>query len=404
MQLNQTGLRSLPILLFLVVSTGSNADEADAFNFFVGSNVVYDNNVFRLSPDINTQAYLGTGRRSDTTYTEFVGGSFDKLIGRQRVKLSGTLNTARFDYFSQLNNNGGNARAELDYTFTDDLTGTVGKEHTRALAGYRDQSAPVRNIQNNDGDFLTVDMRLQPILHLEGSIRHAAVSYGALTSKAVDNTIDAYSLAFRFTPASGNTLALRNTWTKGDYPNQQFIAGSTVDNSFDQIDTALEANYQATGASRLSAVLGRTERTHPNVPERNFSGFTGNAAWDWTPSGKTSLTARIRREIGAQDDQFSSYVLTDAVSLVAGWAVTAKTSFRLNAERASRDFLGDPQSAISGIPTRHDIQDMYGLTATYMPNRTLVLSLSANREKRSSNYPYVPYTDTNYMLNAQFSF
>ena len=47
---------------------------------------------------------------------------------------------------------------------------------------------------------------------------------------------------------------------------------------------------------------------------------------------------------------------------------------------------------------------MYGLTATYMPNRTLVLSLSANREKRSSNYPYVPYTDTNYMLNAQFSF
>lgn len=403
MQPNQPFWQALPVL-FLLIAPGVGADEADAFNFFAGANAVRDENVFRLAPGTSAQAAFGSERRSDVIRTTFVGGSFDKLIGRQRLKLDMTLNSVQFEHYSQLDNNGGHVNGELDWRLTDDLTGSVGKNRNRSMPGYRDQRTLVRNILVVDNEFVTADLRLQPSWHLESTASKVTSSNSAQANQPSNSTIDAYSLGIRYTPVSGNYIGLRNTWSKGRYPNLQFVSGALVDNGFSQDDAALEASWALTGASRLGGVLAYTERTHENVPQRNFSGFTGNATWDWVPTGKLSMVTRIRREIGAQNDLLSSYALTDAYSLTSTWAPSAKTSLRLNYERAKRSFLGDPVAALSSIPKRHDKLDILSLTAIYQPTQSLSLSMSITNEKRDSNYASFAYEDNIVMANVQLTF
>jgi len=403
MRSNQPCWCALPVLLFLV-SPGANADQADALNFFVGTSAVHDENIFRLSPGVSAQGIFGSDQRSDNIYTTFIGGSLDKLIGRQRLKMDATLNNVRFEHFSQLNNNGGNLGASLYWTLTDDLTGSLDKSRTRAMPGYRDQRTPVKNMQTVDNEFFTADLRVQPSWHLEGVVNQISSSNSAQVNQTTNSTMDAYSLGVRYTPLSGNYIGLKNTWSKGQYPNFQFVAGSLVDNGFNQDDAALEAGWTLSGISKISAVLAHTERTHRNVPERNFSGWTGNFSWDWALTGKLFMVTRIRREIGAQNDLLASYALTEAYSLTPTWTPTAKTSLRLNFEQAKRKFLGDPVAALNSLPKRNDTQKTLSLTATYQASQSLVLSLSATKETRDSNYANYSYKDNILMANAQFNF
>ncbi|AXS80122.1 XrtB/PEP-CTERM-associated polysaccharide biosynthesis outer membrane protein EpsL [Dechloromonas sp. HYN0024] len=403
MHSNPPRWRTLPLLLLLLAS-GVSADEADAFNIFGGSTVVFDDNIFRLAPGTSAKAVFGTDQRSDVIRTSFVGGSFDKLIGRQRLKLDMTLNSVNFSRFSQLNNTGGNISGAVNWQLTDDLTGTVGKSRNRSMPGYRDQRTLVKNILSVDNEYLNADLRLQPSWHLEAMTSQVASSYSAEANKISNNTVDSYTLGVRYTPASGNYIRLKNTWSTGQYPNQQFVSGALVDNGFSQTDAALEMLWVPSGASRLNGLLAHTERTHQNVPQRNFSGWTGNASWAWSLTGKLTMVSSFRREIGAQNELLSSYALTDAYNLASIWTPSTKTSVRLSYERATRNFLGDPVAVLSFLTKRSDKIETFSLTASYQPFRNLNLSLSAIQEKRESNYANLNYDDNILMGSAQYTF
>lgn len=393
-----------PFFLLTICCSAGWADESDPLNLLAGVSVLKDDNLFRLSPGTNTQAVTGSNQRSDTITTEYVGGSYDKTYGRQRIRLEATVNAVHFERFSQLDNNGGNLQGTLSWTLSDRLTGTAGKSRTRALTSYRDLRTPVRNIQTNDADFATGDLRLNPSLHLEGSVRHSETDNSATVNAASNSSAEIYSLGLRFTPSSGNYIALRNTWTSGHYPNRQIFAGSTIDNGYTQTDSGLEAAWQVNGVSRLSGAIAWTERSHRNVPQRNFSGWTGNLGWDWVPTGKVAVNSRLRREVGAQDDLLASYVVVEAFSLAGNWYPTAKTSLKANYEYMKRDYLGDPIAVLAFLPKRHETIDQRSISASYAPMRNLLFSVALANEKRFSNYAGYPYEDTNISATAQFGF
>ena len=138
----------------------------------------------------------------------------------------------------------------------------------------------------------------------------------------------------------------------------------------------------------------------------DFRGPTARLVYDWTPTGKTTVSLVLRRDIGPepQDNLNASFVATSAASIAAVSAVSPKISVRGFAEWRKRELGGDAivsDSALRNPTYTH----YYTLTGTWTPERSLLFSINLGHETRTGNNPGYPnYDDDIVSANVQFSF
>lgn len=392
----------LPLLLFAAPAC---ADQADAFNFSVGGTRSHDDNVFRLSSTTNAQAVIGSSERGDTINSQFVSGSFNKLVGRQQLSVDLNLTDTRYDRFTFLDYKGGSAKGAFNWRLTDIVSGSIGKTRTRNLYGFGDFRSPVQNIVTTDSEYANLDLWLDPDWHLEGSLRRNTAKNGSALNRSSDSTTDIVTTGVRYTPRSGSSVLLRAITTEGKYPNLVFVSGSQTDNSYSQKDIGFDFSWLATGQSRFTGTLNQTSREHRNVKERDFTGVTGGAGWEWMPTGATSMLLRWRRDLGGiGGDPLASYIVTDVTTLRLNWTPTAKLMVSAVYEQRDRNYAGDPVAILDRLEKRRDRQEMLNLGVSYQLDSSLLLSANLVRDQRQSNYAGMPYLATTRSLTAQFSF
>lgn len=396
--------RFLCLILLLSCTAPAYADEADAFNFFVGSNVTRDDNVFRLAPDSNTEIIPGSKARADTITMTYAGGSFKKQLGRQRVWMDVNLNQSRYDLFSFLNFDGGSGAAGWDWRLGNLLSGRMGTTYSRQMAGFADLRRTVQNLYDDEAEYASIDFMMHPDWHLESEARHSTRTFDNAANQASNTITDQWKLGVRYTPRDGSFLLLRAITVDGRLPNQQVIGSVRIDNSYEQSELGIEFGTSLNGLSRISGLLAEVRREHQNVPERDFRGLVGNIGWDWAVTGKTTLSGKLRREIGATNDLQSSYILTDGINLGMSWQPTAKITARLNYDRAYRDYAGDPFRELAGLQDRSDRVDSLSLSVNYQVMTSLSLSFNLTRSERESNVPTLPFVATSAMIGAQIAF
>jgi hypothetical protein len=228
-------------------------------------------------------------------------------------------------------------------------------------------------------------------------------SHSAAANSVGDSRVRTGELGMRHVPGTGNEIGLRWRRSFGDYPNQQIIGPFAVDNSYVEDSIDLNGSWQPSGASGLTGYLGRARRSHAELPGRDYLGRVGSLAWNWTVSGKTSISAAARRSLDTEGDINASYAITDSVSLRASWAPTAKIAVQGSLERRWRDYQGDPLTVV-GVPARQELYDTVGLNASYAPLRDLRLSIGLLSEKRDSNIPGKDYRTNQANAAVQFTF
>lgn len=404
--------KSCPLGAALVVLTltpaGALADEADAINWTAGINWMQDDNVFRLTPNANTQAILGTNSRSDTARITFLGLNVDRTYSRQRFKLDTRVNTVDYERFSFLDYRGGNLTARWDWAFSDRITGYISKYRSRSLSGFADLRSPVQSINTYDNLSFQVNLKVGADWMI-GAGRLESTSENSSNQAVTSNTdIDECWLLLRYLRPAGGNITLRAATLEGTNPNRQLVLGQRIDNSYTQDNVSAEVDYPITGQSSVNATLGHSKRTHRELPSRDFSGATGNLGWTWQASGKTALTARVARAIGAQADLLSSYAVTDTMALSPIWTPTAKTQLALSVEQRKRSFQGDPVTALSFVPKREDTTRVASINFSYRPTRAVTLNVALSREQRRSNssafYPSTDYDDQTLTLAGQMTF
>jgi len=383
---------------------GARADAADAFNFTVGRSLMRDDNLFRLSGDADAQALIGTRERGDTVATTFAGIRFDRTYSRQHLHARLDARQVRYGRFGFLDHDARDARAGWDWVLGRHFFGRIDWSRSESLTDFGDFRTPVQNINTHERRGGSAHFRLHPAWALgAGAFRIDSDNSSPLRATS-RHAAEGREVVLLHTPRSGNQAALRLRRTDGRYPNRQFVAGSLVDNSFRQDELEGSLAWRPSGASRIEARLAGVRRSHDEVPARDYAGLTGKLAWDWTISGKTALNLTARREIGAQEDILSSYVVTRAISLGPTWTPTAKTLLQASAEWRQRDYLGDPVVGLAGLERRRDSLRIASLSATWAPIDALQLGLTLRRERRDSNFAGIPYRASTAFLSAQFSF
>ena len=363
----------------------------------------YDSNLFRLSNSVNPQTVIGSSKKSDFVGRAGLGLKADVPVERQRLLFDAAVDYYAFDRFSFLDNTGYRAAAAWEWLATEQWSGNIGASTRRFLSGFDNIQAPIKDMITEYRAYGSAGFRFTPRWRVRGAVDWYKWTHSSEVRQSLDNDTTSGTLGLDYVTPANNSVGAQVKYTNAQYPNRQLVPGATVDNKYSQWDASGVLHWAATGLSTFDARLGYTNVDYPDVPQRNFSGVTGNLGFDWTPGTKTIVNLAAWREIRLYEDFTASYILGQGASAGVQWAPTFKLLYTAKVLYEHRDFLGDPLFVFTPLlPQRVDKFFGGNVMAGWSPVRWLQLALAVEAGKNTSNIPLRDYDYYRVWVNAKF--
>jgi exopolysaccharide biosynthesis operon protein EpsL len=353
---------------------------ADKLTLFAEEKTTHDDNIFRISKDLDP-ADIEASSRGDTYRTTSLGFNFDVPVSRQRFEGGYTWNATRYNQYTDLNSDGHDARAAWLWQLGNDASGQLGYTETSTLASFAfTQSRTLDRLKTRQA-FFNAAYLVTPRWRLQAGVRGLEQANGDPPRQIFDVKVRSIDFTLSYVTPASTSVGFGARTEDGRFPNQ----GETVDNAYRQDSVGIVADWTLSGVSHVSARADRVKRRYAQVPQQDFDGNIARAQYDWKPTGKFSLAAVGQRDIYPYLDIGSSFVLVKGVTLRPTLSLTEKIDVSGAFEYSVRDFLGNPGLASGVSSGRTDRVRSGTATVSYRPARTLTLLMSAQREARSSN-------------------
>jgi exopolysaccharide biosynthesis operon protein EpsL len=384
-----------PLVLIAALPLLAHGDPLDTLQFRVGQSVQHDSNVFRLSDTANTQALLGTSERSDEIAVTTLGIKLDKSYSLQRFELEATVDDYNYSRFSNLDFTALNYAAAWRWSLTPAFRGNLTSDRRE----YVDHTADVQNnAQLNRrtlrSTLLDAEYELGASWRLVGGVfERSNTSSSPLTFEA-DSTVRGTEAGVRYITSAGSSLAYRYRDGQGEYSGRAAALGT----DFEDSEHEFRAEWAPSGRTSVQARVSHLDRKHQRLPQRDFSGFTGQLSAAWDITGKTRLTGGVTRELGSYQAATASYFEGYRFFVSPLWRVTEKTSLRARYDRAVREYKG-PLAGVAPVDRRDTLQ-LASLSLEWQALRSLALRATVQRDKRRSNLPGFDYTSNAVILSA----
>jgi exopolysaccharide biosynthesis operon protein EpsL len=350
---------------------------------FVEEKVTRDDNVFRVPES--------AGPVSDTYSTTSLGLNLDVPVSRQRFQVGYAWNATRFNRLTDLDFDGHDARALWLWQLGNDLSGQLGYTENFALApfAYTQSTTPdplKSRLASFNGAYLVT-----PRWRVQAGAGLFKQTNGDPAFAGNDINISSGDLSVSYVTPANTSVGLSERIEEGRFPNREFTPAtpstpaSPFDDSYRQTTRGIVADWTVTGVSHLVARVGRLSRRYPNTPQSDFDGTAANLQYDWKPTGKLSFTGVVRRDISPFQDIQSSAVLVKGITVRPTLSVTQKIDLSGILDYGTWYYLGDPGLVSGGTQGRVDRVFLAAATLSYKPLRLVTLTMTLQRETRSSN-------------------
>ncbi|HZV62461.1 MAG TPA: XrtB/PEP-CTERM-associated polysaccharide biosynthesis outer membrane protein EpsL [Methylophilaceae bacterium] len=409
---------ALALLSIQFSSSVLAAQPEDPLNFVFGTDVRYEDNLFRVEEGTP----LGDASKHDIATTYSAGIKLDKLYSLQRFQVDATVTENRYQENDFLNWKGFNYRAAWLWSITPRVKGTLLATRNETLNNFGDfrridpNTGSTRNlssIQTNERREFTADVLLWGGWHVVGGVAEVESRNSQSFNEVGDFTQDSAEFGGRYVFPSGSEITLVHREATGDY-NRGVDITRQLDTGYDQSETEAKLDWRITGKSRITARVGYIDREHDNFSLRDYNGMTGLLTWLWTPTGKLLVNTAISRNLYSFQESNAiggglffangydySYYVADTFTVSPLWAITDKTSLRFRYDWSDRDYRGELNPV---GPTRRDIVQSMTLTAEWEAMRTLVISAVARREDRNSDREGFDYEADSIGISAELIF
>ena len=298
--------------------------------------------------------------------------------------------------------------AAWDWAIGDRWNGMVSYDQTQTPSNYATQTGFRTAYQLYQRGAADANYWWHPDWSAGAGLAKVKSNYNNSVSPFSDYDADVADARITYRPSSGNQVRLLVRRTDGNYPNRIPSPTGFLAQSYTQDDYEADAKWVLDGQSRVSGRVGYSSIRYAAsaLGLRNFDGPTGRLVYDWTPTGKTTVSLVLRRDIGPepQDNLNASFVATSAASIAASSALSSKISVRGFAEWRKRELGGEP-GVVRQRFAQPDLHPNYTLTGTWTPERSLLFNVTLGHETRTGNNPAYPnYDDNTVSANVQFSF
>lgn len=376
----------------------------DHFTPFIEERFTSDDNLYRISKDVDPTLVLGEPFRSDSYFTTTAGLLFDVPVSLQ--KFVGNVNVFRVNYnrFSGLDYDGHDIRAKWLWRAGDTTTGDIGVVDTETLGAFSEllTTTPDRVKIHQGFGSITQELAQHWRLHAgAGRLEQRNSDPGQLVNNM---TIDTGEASLNWVSGSGNSIGLRARGEKGNFPNLQLFAPPIIDNAYHQYGIGPTIDWALSSATHFVAHGEQIRRRYDELPQHNFEGQVGSAELSWTPGTHFALAVTAQRDISPYELLRSSLVLVKGVALRPLIHLTPTVDLAAIYESDTRRYLADPTQPLCVADCRIDQVHSASALVTYRPHPKVTLQASAMHETRSSSAPFGDYVANVIWVSARLQF
>jgi hypothetical protein len=151
-------------------------------------------------------------------------------------------------------------------------------------------------------------------------------------------------------------------------------------------------DWPISAKSRLNLRGGRVEREYKQFSQRDYSGWTYDAAYEWRPRDGATLTAIVRRDISDSEQVDVGLVVMRSILLQPALQLSLKTRLMVNLEEGRRTYHGNiisPEGAVAPAVQEH--VRIIQVALAYQVTPKVRLTLDARREQRDSALAFQDY-------------
>lgn len=394
--------------VLLLSATDASAFFGDTVQLFVAETVTHDDNVFRISKDLDPRTFLGSSSTADTYTTSQFGANLDLTVSRQRFLATTSWGQTHYQRFSRLDFDSHDLQGSWLWQLGDQWNGQLGYIETKTLASLSNvQSGVINPLTVNplttQRTFGTANYLITPNWLLEAGLAQTEQHNGDFTRQINDANVSNADLTFNYVSNASNKLGVSLRQENGHMPNRQLIGGTAYDNSYDQHSTGLVTDWSVTAKSNLKARIDWVQRNFKDLTQRNWDGTTTHLTYNWKTTEALTVIAEAQRDIGSLEETHTSLVLIKGLNLRPSLALSEKTRVSALVDYSTRDYLTDPISAL-GAPVRSDRVHIVGATLSYTPLAKLLIEVAGQHESRTSNIAFGDYKANFVNIKARLAF
>lgn len=376
--------------------------DRDAFDFVLGEQVLYDDNLFRLEDSEDPSSFLGDTRRSDLRFSTSAGIRLDKPYAQQRFQLDAALVDHRFLNYGFLDHHAFNYRAAWLWHLTPRISGVLLAEQKQELNNFADfRSIADKSIQTSQTRLFTIDGDIGAGVHLLGGLLDVRARNSERFDAVGDYQQDGAEFGVKYVSRAQNWVSLVQRETRGRYRGRELDPVAQLDSGFDESETEARLGWRFTGKSAVEARLGYVDRQHDHFAQRDYSGTTGRLEYRWNPTAKLQLNTSLSRSLLSFQEDGNSYYVADTFSIAPVWKYSPKTTLRLRYDYSDREYRG---AILPTLPLRQDHVQTLLFATEWAATRSLTLGGTLQRTQRSSNIDGLDYDSNAIGINAQFLF
>jgi hypothetical protein len=363
-------------------------------NYWVQFGGMYDSNILRLPTGENDAfvSRLGAGGRAE-----------QRVYGRQRVYVEGRIDGYLYNNYGDLDNVGWGGLGEWRWELGNDWSGVLGGSVRQFQASLSETQRPEEDRITEKRAVGTAAWQVGPHLRARGGVEFLNYNRPALAEANTNNLIG--TLGLDYITALGNAIGVEMHEARGDAPVNQLVdpTGQFVNNDYRQRDVSLLATW-IMPYLRFGGRYGRTERRYTELPGRDFTGPTWQAAVDYLPGNKTVLTLEASKHISSLIEIGASHAVVKTVAFGPGWAPTAKLNFSARWLRQQLDYEGDPEAALGLAPVRRETLRGIRLGSYWEYTRQWHFQFAIDHGTRTSNLLDRDYKYNALMGNVRYNF
>jgi hypothetical protein len=369
------------------------ANSANAFQIFVADEETYDNDLFRVPNGFDLSAVLGAGAaRADHLNSVSAGVLGQWTIGQQLLLYSGEVDVGRFARNTFLDNTSGNAKLTWDWRLGSLLTGDVGFDAQRLLAGFTNNRSFVKDLVDNKQYFGNGNWQVGPHLSLFAGVQDQQLTNSSVVRQGDDFRLTSEDAGLLVALSATDSVGWEYQHASGRFPfGIELLNNVSTDLNFDDNSARFLLKYAVGGATTINASAGYLKRDYSNNSSANFSGDVWRAALQWQPLAKSQVTFTGWRDLYAYLQAQSDYFVATGRSISPSWNPTEKLRLSLLFSWENQNYI--ESASTLAFSSREDRVTTTQMALTYYPGRRVTINLAYRSETRVSNLAAFSYDD-----------
>lgn len=377
--------------LIPVIAAADN-DEVPGFVLYAAEQYDIDNNLYRLPAQFST-SILGTGlSREDHINSVSAGGNDEWRLGGQLFDLDFRIAHNQFLRNSDLSNTSGVGKVNWNWRFSPFLSGDLGADFTRSLAGFANTRFSGRDLVDTGEYFADAHFKVASHWQLNAGVRNSDTTH-SLQERVFDNfRARSGNFGVEYVTSNLTSVGVDYRYTNAVFPYLIRINGASFDRSYHDSATRLIAKIAPGGRTTLDLSGGYLQRSYPESSFGSFSGTIWRANLDYQIGAKTQILVSAWRDLTAYLDAESDYFVSRGVSVAPTWNPVERVLVSLDLSWSTLTYIGSSPSVLD-FASRRDKLRTEQLRVKYLPRDWIQLELSYRMDARDSNQVEFPYSD-----------